>query len=392
MPTSKLRRLQIMSENQMKDRIVEEIKKAKDAGQITTEKVRGIVKEAVSAAVAESKGGIEELRPVVKNAVAAAAECLKETGADVKKDIEGAVDGAVAGARDRANQTVEATQEELRKLETRLEDEKTKLAEALREGLEGAKKAGTALSGDVKNRLESTLTDIKLESTELLGLTRQTVKEAVKQAVESGKDVKETVAQITGDATEKAIKEGRFSADRAKRIAEKVMSGAVEAAEEAGKEIKDVASGAFEGVQKGIASAVESVGDKTKAFVREDLAKTKEDLEAIEGLFIETTRKVAQRSGNVAKDVLNDLADQTKKTTSALREKARHAAEGTSEKLKKAGKSAAKATAELAGKAVHVVAEEARELGTRSFSVTKGAISGMWKGAKDAIKKEKEEK
>jgi gas vesicle protein len=201
-----------MAENQMKDRIVEEIKKAKDAGQITTEKVRGIVKEAVSAAVAESKGGIEELRPVVKNAVAAAAECLKETGADVKKDIEGAVDGAVAGARDRANQTVEATQEELRKLETRLEDEKTKLAEALREGLEGAKEAGTALSGDVKNRLESTLTDIKLESTELLGLTKQTVKEAVKQAVESGKDVKETVAQITGDATEKAIKEGRFSA------------------------------------------------------------------------------------------------------------------------------------------------------------------------------------
>ena len=380
-----------MSENQMKDRIVEELKKAKEAGQITMEKVSEIVRDAVSAAVAETKGSVEALRPVVKDAVAAAVDGLKDAGADAKETVEGAVEGAIAGVRNRGDQAAEATRDELRKLEKRLEDEKTELAQILRKGLEGAKEAGAALPEDVKGRVESAVSDIKLKSTELLGLTRQTVKEAVKEAIESGKDVKETVVHITRGATEKAMKEGRFSADRAKRIAEKVMSGAVEAAEEAGKEIKNVAVGAFEGVQKGIASAVESVGDKTKAFVREDLAKTKEDLEAIEGLFIETTRKVAQRSGDVAKDVLNDLADQTKKTTSVLREKARHAAEGTSEKLKKAGKSAAKATAELAGKAVHVVAEEARELGTRSFSVTKGAISGMWKGAKEALKKDKEE-
>ncbi len=110
------------------------------------------------------------------------------------------------------------------------------------------------------------------------------------------------------------MKEGHVTADRVKEIADKVMSGAVEAAEEAGKDVKDVAHGAFEGAQKGIASAVESVGDKTKAFVREGLAQTKDDLEAIEELFVDTIRKVAQRSGPVAEDVLNSLADQTKKT------------------------------------------------------------------------------
>ena len=380
-----------MSENQMKDRIVEELKKAKEAGQITMEKVSEIVRDAVSAAVAETRGRIEDMRPIVKSAVAAAVEGLKEAGVDAKETVEGAVEGAIAGVRNRGDQAAEATRDELRKLEKRLEDEKTELAQGLRKGLEGAKEAGAALPEDVKGRVESAVSDIKLKSTELLGLTRQTVKEAVKQAIESGKDVKETVAKITGDAAERALKEGRFSADRAKRIAEKVMSGAVKAAEEAGKEIKNVAVGAFEGVQKGIASAVESVGDKTKAFVREDIAKTKEDLEAIEGLFIETTRKVAQRSGDVAKDVLNDLADQTKKTTSVLREKARHAAEGTSEKLKKAGKGAAKATTEAVGKAAHIMADEAKELGKRSVAVAKGAISGMWKGAKEALKKDKEE-
>jgi len=355
-----------MAENKMKDRIAEELKKSKEAGEITTEKVREIVSKAVSTAAAEIGGGVEELRPVVKNAVTAAVEGLKEAGVDVKETVKGAVGGAIAGVRGHGDQALETTRDELRKLEKRLEDEKTELAQSLKKGLEGAKEAGAVLPEDVRERIESAVSDIKLKSTELLGLTRQTVKEAVKQAIESGKDVKETVARITGDAAEKALKEGRFSADRVKKVAKKVMSGAVEAAEEAGKEIKNVAVGAFEGVQKGIASAVESVGDKTKAFVHEDLARTKEDLEAIEGLFIETTRKVAQRSGDVAKDVLNDLADQTQKTT--------------------------KTTTEAVGKAAHIMAEEAKDLGKRSVAVAKGAISGMWKGAKDAIKKEKEEK
>jgi hypothetical protein len=43
-----------MAENQMKDRIAEELKKAKEAGQITMEKVSEIVRDAVFAAVAET--------------------------------------------------------------------------------------------------------------------------------------------------------------------------------------------------------------------------------------------------------------------------------------------------------------------------------------------------
>ncbi|MCD4780681.1 MAG: hypothetical protein K8S27_09070, partial [Candidatus Omnitrophica bacterium] len=179
-----------MAENQMKDRIVEELKKAKEAGQITTEKVRELVRDAVSAAVAETRGGVEELRPVVKNAVAAAVEGLKEAEADAKETVKGAVEGAIAGVRSRGDQAVEATRDELRKLEKRLEDEKTELAQSLRKGLEGAKEAGAALPKDIGERVESAVSDIKLKSTELLGLTRQTVKEAVKEAIESGKDVK----------------------------------------------------------------------------------------------------------------------------------------------------------------------------------------------------------
>jgi hypothetical protein len=77
-----------MSTNKMKYRIIEELKKAKEAEQITTEKTREIVQDAVAAAIAETKGGIDELRPLVKDAVAAAMEGLKDTGADAKETVD----------------------------------------------------------------------------------------------------------------------------------------------------------------------------------------------------------------------------------------------------------------------------------------------------------------
>jgi hypothetical protein len=389
-----LKEEQIMSTNQMKDRIAEELKKAKEAGQLTTEKVHDIVRGAVSAAVAETRGGVATLRDVVKDSVTTSVEYLTKAGTDAKETVEGtvgAVEGAIAGARSRGDQALETTRQEFRKLETRLTEDKNQLAQNLREGLKGVQEAGAVMSEDAKKRVAATVSDIKLKSTELLGLTRQTVKEAVKQAIESGQDVEETVARITGDATEKALKEGRFRADRVKQIAEKVLSGAVEAAEETGKEVQDVTAGAFEGAQKGIISAVESAENRSKSFLGEDLAQTKEDLEVIEGLFIEASRKVARRSGKEAMKILNDLADQAGKTTSVLREKSHSAAQTVTERLKQAGKDTAKATAKAAGKAADVMAEEAKELGKRSVTVARGAISGMLKGVKEALKKKKEQ-
>jgi ElaB/YqjD/DUF883 family membrane-anchored ribosome-binding protein len=369
-----------MSENKLKEQVIEELKKTKEAGQLTTEKVHDVVREAVSAAVSETDGSYKELRPVVKEAVAAAVEGLTEAGVDPKQTVEGAIAGAIAGACNSGDQAVEATREEIRQLEIRLEDETARLAQSLREGLEGVQEAGVALSEDARKHVEDTVANVILNSTELLGLTRQTVKEAVKQTIESGKDVKEIVTRIASDATEKALKEGRFTADRVKQIAEKVLSGAVEAAEETGKEAKDVAAGAFEGAQKGIMSAIESVENRTKSFLGEDPARTKEDPVFIDDLFIETTRKVARRSGEKAMKILNDLADQAGKTTLS-------AAETVAERLKQTGKDTVKVTAEAAGKAADVMAEEAKELGKRSVAVAKAAIGSMWQGTRDAFKK-----
>ncbi len=372
-----------MPENPVKDRISEELRMAKETGSITSEKIYDIVRKAVADVMSEGKGGAKEIQPIVKEALSAAVEGLRAAETDAAENIKAAVEGVVEGVRSHMDPNIDIIRKKICELETELEAEKAKLAQSVRDGLQGAKDAGETFSEDIRTQIEAISTDIKFNSAELLGLTRESVKEAVKQAIETGKNVEETVAHITRDATEKALKEGRFRANRLKEIIEKVLSGAVEAAEESGKEVKEVAYGAFEGTQKGVGSAMESIGNKTREFIHDDLARAKEDLETIDELFLETVDRVAKRSGETAKNVLTGLVEQAERTTVGLRKKIGHAVE----KLRTAGKDTAKTTTEAAGKVTRVVAEEAMEIGKRSAEVAKGAISGMLKGAKDALQK-----
>ncbi|MBW2135745.1 MAG: hypothetical protein JRG72_11075, partial [Deltaproteobacteria bacterium] len=123
----------------------------------------------------------------------------------------------------------------------------------------------------------------------------------------------------------------------------------------------------------------------------EDLARAKEDLETIEDLFLETVDRVARRSGEVAKKALSDIATESRKTTSVLKEKAGEAAKTVGARLKELGIDTSEKAAKLLGRAARSTAEEAGKLAKRSLEVAAGALSGMWKGAKEALKREKKE-
>ncbi|MCK4426677.1 MAG: hypothetical protein KAV69_07995, partial [Deltaproteobacteria bacterium] len=121
-------------------------------------------------------------------------------------------------------------------------------------------------------------------------------------------------------------------------------------------------------------------------------ARTKEDLEAVGDLFVETIRGVAGKSGKVAGEVLTEIADQARKTPSTLKEKASEAAETVSNRLKELGKDTFGKAAHLTEETVHTAADEARQLSKRALDIAKGAVSGMIRGAKDVLKKDKEDK
>ena len=384
---------------EMKEQIFEAFEKAIKSGEIKAEQVRDIVQNAVSDTAGKVKEGGVTLREIAKEATATATDGLKQKGIATRERITAAVEGAIDGIKSTEQRAVDRTRQEIQQLKTRLCGEEQKLSEDVRKALEGTRQSSEAFTGEIKEHIETAVTDTKLKYAELLGLTGETVKQSVKRVIDSGKDIEETVVQITRDATEKALAEAHFSADRVRKVSHAVISSAVETAEEAGTNISEVARGAVHGTREGITSAVESTKEtlsaasaKTKSFATEDLVRTKEDLEAVEDLFLETIRGVAGKSGKVAGEELTEIADQARKTPSTLKEKAGEAAETVSNRLEELGKDTFGKAAHLTEETVHTAADEARQLSKRALDIAKGAVSGMIRGTKDVLKKDKEKK
>ena len=142
------------------------------------------------------------------------------------------------------SQAMETTRKELREVKTRLLNEEAKLAEGVHSAIDGAKEAAGSFSGDVKEGIETAVTDARLKSSELLGLTRETVKGAVRKAIDTGTNVEEAVVDITRHATATALQESRSTLERARTVSESVLSAAVESAEELGSHVAETASAA----------------------------------------------------------------------------------------------------------------------------------------------------
>ena len=277
--------------------LAESLRKAKESGKFTAEHVKEIVRETMTEACKSVKGDEERLRKITGGSIIASVEELENQGNATEEMITAAVEGAVDSVKAAFQEAVEGMEAELEQIELRLREEEEKKAAGLRAVLEGAGENAGAFTGEVKEQIETAVTDAKLKNALILGLTRETVKQAVKQAIETGEDVEETVTNITRDATLKALAEVRFRSGKVKEVSNIVLSGATEAAEEAGSYVREVVQGAVKGTREGV------------------------------------------------------------RTVSG------------------------------AGKAVQVVAEEAKELGKRALYAAKGALSGMWKGARDGLKK-----
>lgn len=375
--------------NEMKERIVVSLKKARDGGELTVEKIRSITHDAVAHTAEATREGTTNLRDIARDAVTAAVRTLQEAGEASSEKITAVVEGTVDGIRRVQGQAAETGRTELTDADTRLRQQKARLVSSVRQALQGATDAAGSFSGDVKTHVETAVTDVRLKNAELLGLTRGAVKHAVKQAIETGTQVEETVVHVTRDATEKALAEGPLIAERVVRVTETVLSGAVDAAEEAGAHIGEVSRAAGAGVRKGLNRAVEKPGSSLSATgKRLSLDQIRSDVGDYTDLFVESLHRVASRTGEAAKNTLTELADEASKAAASIRKKTHDATLTAAERLKELNKEAVNKTAEATGKAAHGVAEETAELGSRMLDVARGAISGVWKGAQKALHKD----
>jgi DNA repair exonuclease SbcCD ATPase subunit len=111
----------------LKEQIIADLQKAKSEGKLRTERIREIVKSAVSQAVIEVKAGTGEIRTVSRNILATVIENLQAEGEDLKEEVTAAIEGIISGISQSKQKSISQTESEIKQLQAKVEQEEADL-------------------------------------------------------------------------------------------------------------------------------------------------------------------------------------------------------------------------------------------------------------------------
>jgi hypothetical protein len=149
-----------MSETQ-KDRILADLKQAKQEGTLRVEKIRDIVKNAVSQTSKEFEGGRGEIRNLVRDAIAAVVEVFQEKGGEIKEEITASLEGVIEGVSSVKRQEIAKNQNEVKQLEAKIETARQELQDEIDTVLEEVKTSDSQSSAKVKEAIAAAIETIK---------------------------------------------------------------------------------------------------------------------------------------------------------------------------------------------------------------------------------------
>ncbi len=144
-----------------KDRIIADLQQAKQTGELKTEKIREIIKNAIAEAVKEVKLGRSEITSLVQDAIAAVTETAKETGGEIKEEVTASIQGAIDGISEARRQKIAQTQSEITTLEAQVVSQEQELQQEIDEALaEVETKSEVQTDSSVKEAIAEALVNI----------------------------------------------------------------------------------------------------------------------------------------------------------------------------------------------------------------------------------------
>ena len=112
---------------QVKERITADLEKAKQEGSLRSDRIREIVKMAVTEAVGEIKAGSGEIRTIAKDAIIAVIDMVKERRQEAKAELVASVEAVVDGIREARQTAIANTQSQMDQLQTELDTQTQQL-------------------------------------------------------------------------------------------------------------------------------------------------------------------------------------------------------------------------------------------------------------------------
>jgi hypothetical protein len=148
-----------MSESR-KERIIADLQQAKQTGELKTEKIRAIVKNAIAQTVSEYKEGRSEIVNLVQDAIAAVTETFQEKSGEVKDEVTASIQGAIDGISEARRQKIAETQSEITTLEAQVVEDEQQLQQDIDNALADVKTKNDAQPDKVQQAIAEAVTNI----------------------------------------------------------------------------------------------------------------------------------------------------------------------------------------------------------------------------------------
>jgi hypothetical protein len=141
----------------IKDKISTDLQKIKEEGSSRTDKIRQIVRSAVSEAVAEVKEGSSEIRTVVQEAVSAVLDNFQGKSKDVQEDVTASIEGAIEAIGEFKRESIAETRSQVKQLEEKLDTQEEELQVQVDEVLSDLRETAANKSSDLRAAIESAI-------------------------------------------------------------------------------------------------------------------------------------------------------------------------------------------------------------------------------------------
>jgi hypothetical protein len=147
--------------NSVKERISTDLKKARAEGGLRAERIRDIVKHAVSQAIDEIKAGSSEIRVIVKDAITATIENTDPKPEEMEEHVSASIEGAIEGVHDSKREVITAAQTAIDEMQAQLVEEEQQLESDIDSALVAIETSNEHPSSDFKSVLRSAIHNIR---------------------------------------------------------------------------------------------------------------------------------------------------------------------------------------------------------------------------------------
>lgn len=146
----------------VQEKVSEDLRKAREEGGLRAERIKAIVKAAVSQAIAELKEGSGEISAIARDAITAASEEAKGKSQEAADNLRASIEGAVEGISEKRRMAIAQNQAKIQTLEAEVVEQERLLQNDIEGALMEIETSGEPHSeADLKSVLNTVIASIR---------------------------------------------------------------------------------------------------------------------------------------------------------------------------------------------------------------------------------------